>query len=178
MGQLYFASDFHLRHRNIAKFRCKERGFFRDFENEEDHRMWLKIQWNSRVTKRDKIFCSGDMCFSLEALEDFKTWNGTKVLIAGNHDLDNVSMKDIINSNAYSEVYSLLRYREFWISHAPIHESELRGKYNIHGHTHYDKVDDWRYYNACVEHGILHKLEDVREEFNKRKRQKEYCYEM
>ena len=178
MGQLYFASDLHLGHRNIAKFRCKERGFFRDFQDEIEHRSWLKEAWNKKVNKRDKVFCLGDMCFSEEALEDFKTWTGTKVLIAGNHCCDSISMKDIVNSGVYSEVYSLLKYKEFWLSHAPIHASELRGKFCIHGHTHYYKINDWRYYNACVEHGILHKLEDVREEFNKRKHYKEYCYGM
>ena len=134
MGQVYFASDLHLGHRNIAKFRCKEKGFFRDFQDEIEHRSWLKEEWNKKVNKRDKVFCLGDICFSEEALEDFKTWTGTKVLIAGNHCCDNISMKDIVNSGVYSEVYSLLKYKEFWLSHAPIHENELRGKYNIHGH--------------------------------------------
>lgn len=178
MGQVYIASDFHLGHRNIHKFRCTEKGFFRDFTDEATHREWLKQYWCSVVTKRCKVFLLGDICFTQEALDDFKTWPGTKVLIAGNHDLDNVSMKEIVESGVYSEIHSLLRYKEFWLSHAPIHESELRGKKNCHGHTHYYKVDDWRYYNCCVEYGILHRLEDIRSEFEKRKQQKEYCYEL
>lgn len=176
MGQLYFCSDLHLDHKNIGKHRSIVKGFFRDFENESEHREWIKEEWHRTVTKRDKVFCNGDILFSQEALEDFRTWPGKKVLICGNHDRDNLSMEDLLT--AFDEVYSLLKYREFWLSHAPIHSDELRGKYNIHGHTHFHKIDDWRYYNACVEHGIFHRLEAVRAEFNKRKLEKEYSYEL
>gem|GEM_PF-5501820 len=48
----------------------------------------------------------------------------------------------------------------------------------VTGNCHYYKVKDWRYYNACVEYGILHKLEYVRSEFAKRKQRQEYCYEL
>jgi|GEM_PF-5200711 len=60
MGQLYFCSDFHLGHRNIHKFRCTEKGFFRDFKDESEHRGWLRLEWHKKITKRDKVFCNGD----------------------------------------------------------------------------------------------------------------------
>jgi calcineurin-like phosphoesterase family protein len=168
---VYFCSDYHIDHKNISNFRCKEKGFFRDFKDETEHREWLKEEWNKKITKRDKIFCTGDMAFSQKALDEFKTWTGTKVLIAGNHCIQNVDMRSVIE--AYSEVYSFLKYKEFWLSHAPIHPAELRGRKNLHGHVHYYSLDDDRYLNLCVENvGPLISLEDVRKIFEKREKEK------
>ena len=79
-----------------------------------------------------------------------KTWAGAKkILICGNQDLDHHTMKDLVE--AYDEVYALKKYKEFWLSHAPIHPDELRGKVNIHGHTHYHNIADDRYVNVSME---------------------------
>ena len=54
-------------------------------------------------------------------------------------------------------MFGLYKYKEFWLSHAPIHPCELRGKRNIHGHVHQNHVMDEhhkrdnRYINVCVE---------------------------
>ena len=80
-----------------------------------------------------KYFLWGDIAFSFEALQEISTWAGhQKILICGNHDLDRIGMKTV--SQYYDEVYSLLKYKEFWLSNCPIHPDELRGKFNIHGH--------------------------------------------
>lgn len=68
----------------------------------------------------------------------------------GNHCTDQVSMKEVVKH--FDEVYSLKKYKEFWLSHAPIHPQELRGKYNLHGHMHFETVDDPHYLNLCLEH--------------------------
>ena len=54
-------------------------------------------------------------------------------------------------SQYYDEVYSLLKYKEFWLSHCPIHPDELRGKLSLHGHTHNHNIDDPRYFNTSCE---------------------------
>lgn len=57
-----------------------------------------------------------------------------------------------------------MKYKGFWLSHAPIHSDHLSGSHNIHGHLHsnsvYEIVDingfatpikDQRYINVSVE---------------------------
>ena len=143
MSNVWFTSDLHLGHRNIHKFRTQ-------FESEEHHREVIKENYHKVVTKRDKVFFLGDVAFIQECLEDVGTWVGErKVLIVGNHCVDNIPMSEIVKH--FDEVYSLLKYKEYWLSHAPIHPNELRGKYNLHGHVHYASLDDPRYLNCCLE---------------------------
>ena len=124
MSEVYFIGDLHLGHKNIQKYR--------DISSEEEQYEILKDKWHSVVTKRDKVFVLGDACFTYNRLIDFSGWIGDKVLICGNHDTDKLSMKQIVDSGTYSNIYSLLKYKEFWLSHCPLHCNELRGKKNIH----------------------------------------------
>jgi calcineurin-like phosphoesterase family protein len=143
MSNVWFTSDLHLGHRNIHKYRTQ-------FESEEHHREVIKENYHKVVTKRDKVFFLGDVAFTQECLADVGTWVGErKVLIVGNHCVDNIPMSEIVKH--FDEVYSLLKYKEYWLSHAPIHPNELRGKYNLHGHVHYASLDDPRYLNCCLE---------------------------
>ena len=143
MSAVYFLSDLHLAHKNICKFR-------EGFASVEEHNALIKENYHKRVTKRDTVYFLGDVAFDKESLADVKTWVGTKkILICGNHDLDHHTMKDLVE--VYDEVYSLKKYKEFWLSHAPIHPDELRGKVNIHGHTHYHNIADARYVNVSME---------------------------
>ena len=72
---------------------------------------------------------------------------GNKNLVLGNHDVDAKFF-----SPYFSKVCGFARYKGAWLSHAPIHPEELRGKINIHGHTHYHCIlDDSRYINVCCE---------------------------
>lgn len=143
MATVYFIGDIHAGHKNICKFRTQ-------FASEEEHYEFVKENYHKVVTKRDTVFFMGDIAFSKERLDDVSKWVGEqKVLIAGNHCLDNLSMKDLVN--AFDKVYALKKYKEFWLSHAPIHPKELRGKYNIHGHVHYATLDDNQYFNTSLE---------------------------
>lgn len=144
MANVWFTSDLHLGHKNIARYRNL-------FESEEHHRNFIKENYHKVVTKRDKVFFLGDIAFTQETLEDVGTWVAEKkVLIMGNHCTDHVFAKEIVKH--FDEVYSLKKYKEFWLSHAPLHPQELRGKFNVHGHMHFDTIDDPRYLNVCLEH--------------------------
>ena len=143
MSNTWFSSDLHLDHKGIIKFR--------DFGSVEEHNAIIKDNYHKVVKPRDRVYLTGDVAFSKEALEDLKTWSGTKILICGNHDLERgITMKDLCD--VYDEVYAFKRWREFWLSHCPIHPEELRGKYNLHGHCHSHIIDDPRYLNLCLEH--------------------------
>lgn len=143
MANTWFLGDLHAGHKNVARFRTQ-------FTSEEEHFQKIKENYHQVVGKRDKIFFMGDTAFTLERLQDVSTWAGErKVLIVGNHDLDSLDMKTVVQY--YDEVYSFLRYKEFWLSHCPIHPDELRGKRNIHGHVHHQSLMDDRYFNTSLE---------------------------
>ena len=141
MSNVWFCSDLHFGHKNIEKFR----GEF--VESEEDNRQLIKDDWNAVVQKRDHVYVLGDACFTMETIGDFRELPGTKTLIRGNHDL----LDTQVYLKEFDGVYGLLKYKEFWLSHAPIHPDELRGRVNLHGHVHYSSIEDAGYYNCCCE---------------------------
>lgn len=163
MANVWFCSDLHFGHKNIDKFR-------KGFRSEQEHREYIKYHWEKAVTKRDTVFVLGDAAFTEESVVDFKGLKGRKFLIRGNHDL----LKTSTYLEYFEEVYGLLKYKEFWLSHAPIHPNELRNKINLHGHVHYATVPDNRYVNICVENleevvgRPLISLQEVREHVSKR----------
>lgn len=143
MATVWFIGDIHAGHKNICKFRTQ-------FTTEQEHYDFVKDKYHSIVNKRDKVFFMGDTAFTQERLEDIGRWTAEqKVLIVGNHCTDNIAMKEIVNY--FDSVYSLLKYKEFWLSHAPTHPEELRGKMNIHGHVHNATLQDARYFNTSLE---------------------------
>lgn len=143
MANVWFISDIHAGHKNIHKFRTQ-------FSSEEEHYEYVKEEYHKVVTKRDKVFMLGDIAFTQERLEDVGKWTAEKkVLIVGNHCTDHIKMEEIVKH--FDEVHSLLKYKRFWLSHAPLHPNELRGKYNLHGHVHFATVEDSRYFNCCLE---------------------------
>jgi calcineurin-like phosphoesterase family protein len=141
MANVWFCSDLHLDHENIGKFR-------KHVSSPENNEELIFNAWESLVTKRDIVWVLGDACFSKASLYRLGKLKGEKRLIRGNHD-DKVSTQDLLK--VFTTVEGLVRYKGFWMSHAPIHPDELRGKRNVHGHVHYATVDDPRYFNACVE---------------------------
>lgn len=142
MSDVYFISDLHFGHKNIYNMR----GVPGTYQNEEHHRNVLVEEWNKKITKRDVVWILGDVCFKQELLPTLDKLRGMKRIVLGNHDLE------ARHFHKYADfVGGLVRYKEFWLSHAPIHPSELRGKVNIHGHVHGATLYDQRYFNVCPE---------------------------
>lgn len=157
MGVRYIIGDCHLGHKNISNFRKMTNPLTGvPYSSEEQHQ--LMIEQLSKINKRDTLFLLGDIAFDKESLELIKSLPcSDKILICGNHDLDQkLKMQDLIET--YDKVFSLRSYKRCWLSHAPIHPMELRGKLAIHGHTHYqhmlsdDGVIDSRYVSVCAEY--------------------------
>ena len=142
MANVFFCSDLHFGHKNIEKFR-EPCGITSEYDNREK----IKSDWFNNVTKRDDVYVLGDAAFTMEALEDFKFLPGRKFLVRGNH--DKLDTQNYLKH--FAHVYGILKYKEFWLTHAPIHPNELRGKVNLHGHVHFDTIDDERYFNCCPE---------------------------
>lgn len=135
--QILFATDLHLGHENIHKFRCKSKGFFRDFSDEKEHREWIESEICPRLTKRTILYLLGDICISDGSVDYIKKWPGKRILIKGNHDIE--STKRLME--AFDEIFGLHKYKNMWLSHAPVHPNEIRGRPNLHGHVHYATIN-------------------------------------
>lgn len=171
---VWFCSDLHLGHRKIADFRAPL------VDSVEDNTNKIVADWKKLVTKRDCVYVLGDAVFDAELLPLFAELPGLKYLVRGNHDV--FPTEEYLKY--FKEVYGIFKYKEFWLSHAPVHPDELRGKVNLHGHVHFEtikinnplgfsllgnsKVVDRRYLNCCPENLIptfgqsLVCLQDVR----------------
>ena len=145
---IWIIGDLHFGHKNICKYRSQ-------FSSPEEHEEHIIENWNDTIKKdSDHVYCLGDAAFTFEGLAKFKRMRGQKYLIRGNH--------DTLPTNAYltffKAVYGLHEYKHCWLSHAPIHPQELRGRINLHGHVHHNTIMDLsgqdpdpRYINTCPE---------------------------
>lgn len=146
---VYFIGDPHLGHKNIGKFRP----FVKDSEN---NTAMIVKDWTQRINKRGIVYVMGDAAFDQQSLDVLGNLPGKKILIKGNHD-DFCSTA--AQSSIFDEIHGIIKYKGMWLSHAPVHPHELRGRFNVHGHVHcksiqrktwYGRsVDDLRYINVC-----------------------------
>lgn len=144
MSNVHFTADLHFGHKNIANFRPQ-------FDSEEHHRECIKDNWCSVIkSKRDTVWVLGDSVFDEAFIEDIKSLPGTKKLIMGNHCMEKYP-SSVRLWECFDDVRALVKKYKCWLSHAPIHPAELRGKVNIHGHVHNATLPDARYINISLE---------------------------
>lgn len=144
MSNVFFISDLHLGHRRVLNFAKEFRG---GCETVEEHDEWIIERWNSVVRPRDVVKVLGDVAFSKEGLAKVCRLSGNKHLVMGNH--DKYPIEEYLRD--FRILPGVVKYKGFWLSHAPIYPSELRGIKNIHGHVHGRSIPDDRYINVCVE---------------------------
>ena len=162
MSCVHFISDLHLGHSRILEFSPDRKG-----GDVDGHSQWLVDAWNSSVKKGDVVWVLGDVCFSKAHLHYLKRMNGHKKLLIGNHDKwDWETYYGYVN-----EVRGFTKYKKNWLSHCPIHPTELRGEYNIHGHVHMNFLQDPNYINVSVEalDGVPITWEEIQSLIEKRK---------
>jgi len=143
MSRVFGTSDWHLGHKAICKYR-------KQFKNITEHDQALIDNYKRVVGKRDTCYFFGDICFTDESLDLLRDLPGRKILIMGNHDGQNMKDKKRL-WEVFDDIIASKSYKGVWLTHVPFHDSELRSKYCIHGHTHSASVDDSRYFNICVE---------------------------
>ncbi len=162
MSTVRFIGDLHLGHTNIAKFSGPRRG---GITNADEHDEWIVEQWNSVCTKNDLIWVLGDVCMGKEKLSLLQKMKGTKHLILGNHD----EFPLAAYAPYFNKIHGFVKYKSFWLSHAPIHPNELRGRINIHGHTHMAVMPESTYVNVSVEqiNGKPISLDDIKKRLTK-----------
>jgi calcineurin-like phosphoesterase family protein len=142
VSRVFHTSDWHLGHKNILKYRPQ-------FKTIKEHDDLIFENYLNTIIKRDTVYFHGDMLFSLDYFERFKELPGHKILIVGNHDTDFLKLEEIMP--LFDRTVALTKKKQAWLSHAPIHPTELRGKFNIHGHMHDQTLDDPRYFSVCLE---------------------------
>jgi len=146
MSNVLFLGDSHFRHRGIFKF-----GLRTQFSTIEEHDDYIVEKINSVMSKNDIFYHVGDVTMGKNP-EDLKNTigriKGRKILIRGNH--DNFPLSEY--AKYFEDVCGTIKYKEFWLSHFPIHPQEFyRRTANIHGHIHDPKKtikNDPRY--ICV----------------------------
>lgn len=139
MCTVRFIADLHLGHSNMAKMR--------KFQDEFYHDEYIVDQWNSVVNKKDLTYILGDI--TMETSKHYpilNRMNGRKIVILGNHDRP----QDVVELLKYVDrVCGMVKYKGIWLTHCPVHESELeyRVNKNVHGHIHEKRVlvarDNW-----------------------------------
>lgn len=147
----YVISDCHFGMANISSFRKLKKLDGSLMSSEEQHEVLYETL--ALVPKRATLWLLGDIAFNKEWLGRIKKLPcRNKILLVGNHDLDrkDVVMGDLVET--YDQVYALHKYKGCWMSHAPIHPMELRGKLCMHGHLHYALVEDDRFRNVSAEY--------------------------
>lgn len=125
MSKVYFIGDLHFGQTGIEKFR-------KEFPNEGVMRQYIMDKWIDTVGHRDKVFIMGDAAFTHEGLDCIGALPGRKVLVRGNHDTLPLDAYYAV----FDDVLGAVEYKGFWLTHIPIHPSELYGRHNIHGHCH------------------------------------------
>lgn len=157
----YVISDLHLGHKSILRFSPERGGTTVD-----EHDEWIIEQWNKTVLhKHDVVWILGDVAFSQIALHKVCRLKGYKNLVRGNHDTQSTQAY----LKYFNNVFGITKVSGMWLSHAPIHPQELRGRANVHGHVHNNSIRDVngeldpRYMNVCVEalNGIPVLLDDL-----------------
>ena len=148
MSHVYVTSDWHLGHKGITNH------FRKQFPSDHVHDGYIYDQAHQRLTKRDTLFCLGDMAFTYEGLDMIGCLPGRKILVRGNH--DTFPTQDYLK--VFDEVHGAYRYKGAFLTHIPIHPMELFRGYNVHGHCHrggpreLQKDEEWQqYYNAILE---------------------------
>jgi calcineurin-like phosphoesterase family protein len=142
MGKVFFISDLHFGHKNMA--------IKRGFADETEHDNFIIRKWNDIVEKKDTVWILGDITMEKSTSYPLlKKLNGFKKVVLGNHDQPQ-HVKELLKY--VNSVCGMIKYKGFILSHCPIHESEMERYYkNIHGHVHEETIKDDRYINVCCE---------------------------
>jgi len=140
---VWFTSDMHLGNDRCAATRKLNSG--------DEHDYYLTENINSYVNKNAKLYIIGDACDSKHGLKWARNIRCKNIeLILGNHDKFPIQ---VYQNELRWKVHGFKKYRDFWLSHCPMHPYEIRKQLgNIHGHIHAwgdtQKITDPRYF--CV----------------------------
>jgi calcineurin-like phosphoesterase family protein len=117
--------------------------------------------------KRNAIYLMGDIVFNEKYerfIHEYSGYFDRVIWVLGNHDHLSVAKRCMMLENVYC--VGIQKRFACWLTHAPVHPDELRGKFNVHGHVHTATLPDARYLNvSCENVGYkpieLHKIRNI-----------------
>lgn len=147
MSKLFFTSDHHFGHANIIKF-CD-----RPFANVDEMNQTMIKQWNEKISPEDEVYHLGDFGVT----KDYESiarildqLNGTKYLIAGNHegaamtnrkkfkwikDYHELKVQDEECKNGVQRIVLFHYAMRVW-------RGDSRGNWQLYGHSHGNLPDE------------------------------------
>jgi len=151
----FVTSDLHLGHSTMLCFSNPDGTSVRPFPSIEEMHETMIERFNSVVHKKDRLYILGDVAIPRSGLNLLDRFNGSKVLIRGNHDI--YKLQDY--AKHFVDIRGAFHLDGLIFTHIPVHPDSLSGRYvgNAHGHLHCDEVKqsdgtpDLRYFNCCVE---------------------------
>ena len=136
INMIFYISDTHFRDEKIF-YKCK-----RPFSSLEEMEKTIINNWNKKVNANDTVYVLGDIVKDddLDALQIFKSLNGHKHLIVGNHDgyiLDGIVKSNIFESIKYIDLI-IDNNRKVCICHYPLMDwiEFNRNGVLVYGHIH------------------------------------------
>ena len=146
---VFVTSDTHFGHDKICQFVKPDGTKVRPWSDLNRMHEEMIERWNKVVGKGDKVYHLGDVAISRRSLSILDRLNGRKVLIRGNHDV--YELKDY--SKYFKDVRGAFMLEGLVFTHVPVHAGSFLGRWrgNVHGHLHWRKLGNPRYFNACVE---------------------------
>lgn len=150
-NDIWVWSDIHFGHGNIIKY-CD-----RPFASADEMNETMIANHNSVVKPEDLVIWVGDVSFMREepTNEILKQLNGDRILIIGNHDIDNKRKRlKVLDFNEHHLLYTIddpttpLLFTHYTMENTPL------PWINIHGHVHnnpYDVQDSLQHINVSVE---------------------------
>ena len=133
MQKTFFIADTHFGHEKIIQYEN------RPFRNVAEMDRAIIENWNSAVSKQDRVFLLGDVGFgTMEYITScVKQLNGRKILVMGNHDLGRNITKWY--EAGFDEVskYPIILNDFFVLSHQPpTYFNAATPYFYIYGHVH------------------------------------------
>lgn len=144
----FFISDLHIGQNKIIEFLKNDGTRLRPFDSLDEMHQYMIEKWNGRVNKQDTVYVLGDVSWKNRGLSMMNEFNGRKILIRGNHDIE----KPLNYLKYFADIRGCDVKPGYIATHLPIHpESVGRFGLNIHGHLHANKINDKRYFNVSCE---------------------------
>lgn len=130
----YFTSDTHFGHANIIRY-CK-----RPFSDVTDMDETMIRNWNAVVAADDLVYHLGDFCSFRDGRAEALFWrlNGRKVLIEGNHDVENDTVLNLPWELRCKYLEVTVDHTKLVLFHYPMQSWHHIGKNVLHlfGHMH------------------------------------------
>ncbi len=149
MGHVYLTSDLHFGSGAMANRR--------GFNSVQHHDDTIIGNILGTLPKRSKLYVLGDVGHEERSISrlaaGIKAKHGMNpiVLVPGNHDKKKAERYLLY----FDEIIGPRKYRDWWISHFPIHPQEIfKAKGNIHGHIHMTSATgllEFPYFNVNVD---------------------------